>query len=186
MPAELLAIYALAFRDCKSLESIKFPSKLKSIANNAFEGCSALRDVEFNDSLQAIGTSAFEKCYLLKDVHLNEVDIAEKAFSECYSLTDFSINGGQIASDILTSCSNLKSLKIGRDVEFKNLDIASLHKLKYIYKDSDQTCFVEDAGSETDVINMDETNGANIEFFIKFWEEKDKLRVDFKNENVTR
>lgn len=186
MPAELLAIYALAFRDCKSLESIKFPSKLKSIANNAFAGCSALRDVEFNDSLQAIGTSAFEKCYLLKDVHLNEVDLAEKAFSECYSLTDFSINGGQIASDILTSCSNLKSLKIGRDVEFKNLDIASLHKLKYIYKDSDQTCFVEDAGSETDVINMDETNGANIEFFIKFWEEKDKLRVDFKNENVTR
>ena len=48
----LQTIGGSAFRDCSSLERVKFPSTLVEIGNDAFHRCYNLREVTFNNGLQ--------------------------------------------------------------------------------------------------------------------------------------
>ena len=48
-----------AFRDCKKLTEINFPSKLQSIGIAAFRGCTSLKKVVLPDSVTSLGAGAF-------------------------------------------------------------------------------------------------------------------------------
>ena len=62
---------AIAFTNCSSLTTIKFPPKLKSITNQAFFGCSSIVSLDFTDfPLEEIGGKVFQNCSNLESIKL--------------------------------------------------------------------------------------------------------------------
>ncbi len=73
-----------AFRDCKALLTLKFPSNLESIDDFAFEGCTVLGAVKIPKGLKSIGTDAFMGCERLR-FELNGNKVA-KAHAKKYNI----------------------------------------------------------------------------------------------------
>jgi hypothetical protein len=82
-----------AFRDCRSLTSIKLPSSLTTIGLYAFEGCSSLASIELPSSLTSIGERAFSECGSLASIKLpaSLTKIGDFAFNYCGSLTSIEL-----------------------------------------------------------------------------------------------
>lgn len=58
----------MAFRDCTSLQSIKFPDSVTSIGTNAFSDCTSLASVTFGNGMTSTGLNAFRDCTSLRTV----------------------------------------------------------------------------------------------------------------------
>lgn len=56
-----------AFRNCKYIESIKFPDTLTYIDYSAFEGCTALKDISTPNGIEYIGENAFKDTAFIND-----------------------------------------------------------------------------------------------------------------------
>lgn len=129
-----------AFINCKSLQSVQFPStfdgdiswafygcdKLVSvgdlpegmteIGHCAFSVCGKLSDITLPSTIISIGDSAFNGCELLPSITLPEAlrDIGSSAFWECKSLQSVSIPGGvgSISQNAFMNCTSLTSVTL--------------------------------------------------------------------------
>lgn len=88
----IIDIHLSAFRNCSSLQHIKFPNSLRSISDRAFMN-SALRQIHLPDSLKWLGYKAFESCHNITSVHIPEdVNyIGMGAFAICSRLAEITV-----------------------------------------------------------------------------------------------
>ena len=77
-----------AFKYCKNLKNVTFPSTLTSIATYAFYGCSNLTNLKFPEILNSIGDSAFSGCINLNEIiiPINVNKMGKVVFSGCTNL----------------------------------------------------------------------------------------------------
>ncbi|WP_304582111.1 leucine-rich repeat domain-containing protein [uncultured Alistipes sp.] len=69
----LEALPANAFKDKKSLTSVKLPKMLKTIGDYAFSGCTLLTSITIPDSVTSIGDWIFSTCYNLSGVYITDI-----------------------------------------------------------------------------------------------------------------
>ena len=140
IPDGVTHIAASAFRNCRSLTSVKLPSGTTTIGNDAFWCCESLTNIEIPDSVTSIGSGAFWGCNgLLFDITTipgvklvdgwvvgyesslsgvaaleNIRGIGEWAFSGCSGLTNVIIPESvtNIAAYSFNGCYNLEHVQI--------------------------------------------------------------------------
>ena len=132
-----------AFRECRSLTSIKIPKGVTSIGGSAFEGCSSLNSIKIPEGVRSIGYSAFSGCNSLEpkllgydkgtkcygwignvekctNVVIPEgvTSIADEAFYGCESLNSIKIPEGvtSIGYEAFYGCESLTSINIPKGV----------------------------------------------------------------------
>ena len=79
-----------AFRECKALKNINFPSTLLEVGTSAFSFCTSLEEVVLNEGLQKIGMGAFANCRSLKRITIPHTvtEISERTFFNCLRLRE--------------------------------------------------------------------------------------------------
>ena len=116
-----------AFKDCKNLLHVTFPSTLVSIGYNALSGCN-LSYTQY-DNAEYYGTTDNPYMVLIKatsktitsvDIHPDTKIIAGGAFANCNSLTNVIIPEGiiSISSKAFAWCNNLTSIVIPKSVNY--------------------------------------------------------------------
>ena len=120
MPDTITEIGETAFFGCKSLKSIKLPSKIKIINDSTFGLCNSLSSVTMGDYIEKIDTSAFYNCKKLKTVKMskNLRIIGYKAFENCEELSNIEIpeSAKSIAPSAFIGCKKLKEITIPKNV----------------------------------------------------------------------
>ena len=81
-----------AFKNCRSLKSVRLPHDLTSVPSGAFFGCKRLSSIELPYNLANLGVSAFEDCTALQEVELpyKLTSIRRSTFLRCKSLRSIS------------------------------------------------------------------------------------------------
>ena len=119
-PSSLLQIGGMAFSGCTSLKSIDIPASVKSIEYVCFNGCSSLETVTLHDGLIYIEPSAFGSCSALKkiDIPNSVIYIGSGAFMSCYALETVTLPNKitMIDQNVFSSCRALKSIYIPNNV----------------------------------------------------------------------
>lgn len=142
-----------AFTNCKSLQSILFPSSLKVVETQALKGCTTLNSVTFQEGLDAINGGAFQDCINLKEVVLpNSLhsleyscfqgctalerivfpedlkSIPKYCCSDCTSLPFVHLpkKAEHIGSNAFSNCTSLENIELPSDIF--DLDFQALYK----------------------------------------------------------
>jgi len=68
IPEGILAIRQNAFKDCKGITDVMFPSTLYKIGSNAFQGCDFLKSIQLPSGVEYIGKAAFKDCHSMSSV----------------------------------------------------------------------------------------------------------------------
>ena len=114
--ANLEVLPAEAFKNNKSLTSVKLPKTLKTIGNYAFYNCSSLTSITIPDDVTSIGAWAFYMCSSLTSVTIGNsvTEIGFNAFWRCSSLTSVTIPDSVIVigSGGFEDCSSLTSITV--------------------------------------------------------------------------
>ena len=117
---KVIAIGALAFRDCSGLTSVTIPESVTSIGADAFQDCSGLTSITIPESVTSIGEAAFSGCSSLTSVTIPEgvTSIGEHTFNGCRGLTSVTIPEGvtSIGGYAFYNCSGLTSITIPEGV----------------------------------------------------------------------
>ena len=114
-----------AFRNCHSIEYVKFGSDVSEICNYAFFYCTSLLSVDFTDAtaIKTIGKLAFNSCYMLENVVIpaSVKSIGENAFAYCVSLSKVEFENGtsikNLANGLFSGCSSLVGIVIPDTVD---------------------------------------------------------------------
>ena len=105
-----------AFRECRSLTSIKIPKGVTSIADEAFYGCESLNSIKIPEGVTSIGGGAFYYCESLTSINIPEgvTSIGYAAFLGCKKLTSINIPESvtSIGKCAFEGCSSLTSINI--------------------------------------------------------------------------
>lgn len=114
--AELTEIGDNAFKKCKELVDVKFPTMLGRIGRGAFEDCDSLKCAELPEGLEVIDKKAFADCDALREVIFSEglVEIGDNAFCGNRSLTSICLPSSlkRIGAYAFNQCPNLKSVTL--------------------------------------------------------------------------
>ncbi|KAK8840106.1 hypothetical protein M9Y10_031043 [Tritrichomonas musculus] len=137
IPSSCILIEQGAFKDCISLNTVKFgssqnnsKSKLQVIEKEAFYNCSSLTNIDLPSSVTTICEGAFMKCIKLKSFAFerksnqgNLEKIEENAFRNCSSLESFIVPQSCqfIGHSAFMDCTNMRSF------EFKRSRIECIH-----------------------------------------------------------
>ena len=120
IPAGVTFIDKKAFRGCRSLRKVDWPSDLERIGESAFYG-SGLVDVSLPDSVKVIGASAFAFCEDLKSFRTSAIQerIAGNFFDHCTALETVVLNDGlkEIGSNAFDSCTSLQTVSLPDSIE---------------------------------------------------------------------
>ncbi len=73
-------VHPEAFRDCRSLREVVFPSSLKEIGTSAFSGCSSLSKADIPEGVEAIRSSAFSDTKITELTVPASMNLLESAF----------------------------------------------------------------------------------------------------------
>ncbi|MCQ2533559.1 MAG: DUF4214 domain-containing protein [Clostridia bacterium] len=94
IPSNVTTIGENAFKDAINLTSVQFSDSVTTISKNAFKGCTSLSSVKLPNALTTIKESTFEGCTALSSVSIpNSVKTIEtKAFYGCQSLMEVSLS----------------------------------------------------------------------------------------------
>lgn len=97
---QVTSIEAGAFKNNKTLSTIKLGSNIKTIGDNAFYGCSNLKKVTLSKNLTQIGSKAFYKCTKLTGITIpaKVSKIGSKAFYGCKNLKKMTIKTTKLTS----------------------------------------------------------------------------------------
>ena len=89
-----------AFKNNKTLQTVKIGSNVKTIGKNAFYGCSKLKKATLSSSTTTIGSKAFYKCTKLTSITIpSKVSkIGSKAFYGCKLLKKITITTTKLTS----------------------------------------------------------------------------------------
>ncbi len=121
IPEGVTEIRMYAFKNAKSVVSVKMGDSVTSIGEYAFCDCVDLQSVIFSKSLASIKQSAFFQCVKLDGIvlpaSLKEIDTL--AFCACSSLTGISIPGSvtSIGASSFSDCISLKIAILNEGVE---------------------------------------------------------------------
>lgn len=99
-----------AFYNCKSLNSVSFPTSLQSIGSYAFYGCVLLSTVSLPASLTSIGDHCFDGCSALQQINLAKCQtIGQYAFNGCKLLATLSVPNSvtKISDFAFNNCTSL-------------------------------------------------------------------------------
>lgn len=114
------AIEAMAFYQCKWLESVVIPAGVTSIGKSAFYECTALQQIELPASVAGIERSAFAGCTNLQSIELSSGlrSMAESAFFGCTNLETIIIPEGisTIPGGAFMQCTKLSEVSIPESV----------------------------------------------------------------------
>ncbi|MBQ8424761.1 MAG: leucine-rich repeat domain-containing protein [Clostridia bacterium] len=196
-----------AFLYCDSLEQIEIPDSVTYIDNGAFCSCTRLSEAKLSNSLEDIPYGLFSQCVNLKHITLPDSIkiLGPNAFSNCSSLEsiDFSKNLTYIGSRCFESCNSLKNISLPKSLknvengafldcsglkcikfydELKHLDQHYLYNpLPYLNKEDGFFTLSTEQGTEflpTEKLNI------NVGTLAKYWDKKDIILNEQKNENV--
>jgi len=107
-------IWAQAFDNCSSLESITFPSSLTTFGHGVFLNCKSLKRVVFNDGLRKIEDNLFYGCDALESVTLPSTTLAigNGSFKGCKQLKEVAFNESlrKIGCCAFEDCLSLESI----------------------------------------------------------------------------
>lgn len=97
---QVTSIAAGAFKNNKTVQTVKMGSNIKTIGNNAFYGCNKLKKVTLSKNLTQIGSKAFYKCTKLTGITIpSKVSkIGSKAFYGCKKLKKITIKTTKLTS----------------------------------------------------------------------------------------
>ncbi len=105
-----------AFKNRRSLKSIKLPETLVSIEAESFRGCGSLTSMDIPQNTIRIGDSAFRDCVKMEKLIIrnNCIKIGERAFENCGHLVDVELPEGltEIYGGVFNSCKRLKRIKL--------------------------------------------------------------------------
>ncbi|MBD5543631.1 MAG: leucine-rich repeat protein [Lachnospiraceae bacterium] len=89
-----------AFKNNKTIQTVKLGSYVKTIGSNTFYGCTNLKKVTFSNNLNTIGSKAFYKCTKLTSITIpSKVSkIGSKAFYGCKKLKTITIKTSKLTS----------------------------------------------------------------------------------------
>ncbi|WP_294597616.1 leucine-rich repeat protein [uncultured Rikenella sp.] len=119
---DLIKLPSAAFKNNKTLTSIKLPQSLTEIENSAFYGCSGLTgDLTIPEGVTTIGESAFDFCYGFTEVVIPEgvTTIEKYAFRFCSGLTgNLTIPNSltEIKEGVFAYCNGLTDVTIPNSV----------------------------------------------------------------------
>ena len=118
--ADVTAIKAGTFKDCKNLTSIDIPENISLIESNTFENCTGLSSIKLPSGVTSIGESAFAGCTGLTSIDIPESvsSIAKNTFKNCSMLTSITIPNGvtSIGESAFEECTGLTSIIIPNGV----------------------------------------------------------------------
>ncbi|MBO6167754.1 MAG: protein kinase [Kiritimatiellae bacterium] len=112
----VVALGALAFKDCSELNEIVLPRTLKRIGKRAFMHCHGLKEITLPPSVESIGLWAFNHCYNLQKVDLGRCRYVEKglgAFAFSRKLAEITVSADNPAfrvEDGLLYSKNMRKL----------------------------------------------------------------------------
>lgn len=123
LPDTVTTIKRSAFRDCRRLESVRFPAGLVEIGAHVFDGCVSLREAQLPPTLKKLGVSAFSGCGALgSSVNLTGLEkVNAETFKDCVRLTgaELSASTGLVGNDAFRGCTALRTLKApGQETRF--------------------------------------------------------------------
>ena len=111
LPSNAEFLGAGVCRDCKALETVNIPDGIDNINNSAFLNCSTLQEVTIPASVKEISFYAFENCTSLKKVTFNKglKLINQEAFKNCTSLTSVTLPEGltEMENAAFANCTSL-------------------------------------------------------------------------------
>lgn len=87
-------ICAYAFKDCKELSKVKFPSKITMIKRNAFENCTSLKSIDIPKTIQYVGPGVFDGCDNLNEINFEDTIPPTVFYDELESHTNCYIPDG--------------------------------------------------------------------------------------------
>ncbi len=120
IPNSVTSIGDCAFRNCRSLASIKIPNSVTSIGAEAFACCFSLSSIRLPKSVTSIGESAFGACSVLTSIDIpNKVtSIARRTFINCSHLSSITIPSSvtSIGEGAFVLCGMLTSITIPKSV----------------------------------------------------------------------
>ena len=87
-------ICAYAFKDCKELSKVKFPSKITMIKRNAFENCISLKSIDIPKTIQYVGPGVFDGCDNLTEINFEDTIPPAVFYDELESNTNCYIPDG--------------------------------------------------------------------------------------------
>lgn len=103
----VVSIHHDAFKNCKTILSVKIPASVNTIGNEAFYDCLNLKEVIFEEgsNLTSIGKSAFYNCTGLKSVKIPaSVTLLDScSFEDCTSLKEVIFEEGSKLENIETT-----------------------------------------------------------------------------------
>jgi serine/threonine protein kinase len=135
IPSSVQIIGKNAFRECKSLVTVRFASdhdcNLEEIDDFAFYSCTNLVSIDFPSSLKIIGTGVFESCSSLATARFaddsNLKDVEHKAFRSCKDLWNMRIpKAAAIRED-----NSVKDCALKESQYRSRYDALPVHKLLY-------------------------------------------------------
>ena len=82
MSDSITELWSEVFMNCKSLKTIKIPSKVKFIDRSVFDECTSLTTIRIPSNVESICTEAFKNCKSLKTISIMNpsVNIFDNAF----------------------------------------------------------------------------------------------------------
>lgn len=91
IPENVTNIGNIAFKDCRTLESITIPNNVVAIGHSAFYYCPSLKNVTIGNRVVSIGNYAFGSCTSLTSITIpnNVIEIGTGAFSGCDKIREF-------------------------------------------------------------------------------------------------
>lgn len=145
-PVTSVADYA--FKNCKSLTSVKIPDSITELGEEAFSQCTSLTNIALSNSLTVIEPLTFANCYSLTSIIIpdsvtsieydafadtgitsiiipeNVISIGERVFFCCDSLTTVEISESVtiIGPYAFGDCSNLENIVVDVDNEYYSND----------------------------------------------------------------
>lgn len=142
IPKNVLAIFYMAFQDCKNLETVQIDSLQGAIFEEVFEGCEKLKRVDIK-GCSDIGDKAFKGCASLEEINIPSgvVVIGDSAFADCSSLRVVSLPNsllhlgapysfwslfganynGSIIGNSFAGCSSLRKIELRASTPIANM-----------------------------------------------------------------
>lgn len=139
-----------AFRNCMSLESIKFPTRCSVIEDKVCYGCSELKEVVLPPYLQEINTGAFAYCSSLEEVKIpntlkymgtrtrtSQDEVSAFAYSgiKVLDLSKCVFKESKWTCDLMGS-KNLKELRFPKNITFVD-DLSTNKGAHYYFSDTE-------------------------------------------------